>query len=123
MSRNRSQAGPFYAADSLAHISAFLPPDGNTYVNAAFVDTFLAKAGAIVTQAPMQNTVEHFWALVLEHNVRQIIMLNADHCQNEDAPDYWPEGASASIGSKATYGDVNVEIVGMEQKNMVKYKC
>ena len=41
--KNRQNAGPFYPEHTLALISTFLPPEGNTYINAAFVDTSLQK--------------------------------------------------------------------------------
>merc|ERR1712015_250023 len=89
--KNRHKQGPFFAKQFLAHISTFLPPEGNTYINAAFIDTYLAKNGAIATQAPLKNTVNDFWTLVWDQRIGQIVALNQDQSVLANAPDYWPE--------------------------------
>ena len=96
-------SGPFYAESYLAHIFSFIPPEGNTYINAAFVDNHYTKGGMIATQAPLPNTINDFWALVLDQQVTQIVILNKNQKVIADAPNYWPKN-----GEKGQYGNVEV---------------
>ena len=106
--KNRHNAGPFYPEHTLALISTFLPPEGNTYINAAFVDTSLQKWGIIVTQAPLHNTIADFWTLVWDQKVGQIIMLNDSSVA--DAPSYWP------TEPKGKFGIIEVEVLEVSRK-------
>ena len=45
------------------------------YINASIIDGFQQKHAFIATQAPLENTVVDFWRMVLEQNVKIIVML------------------------------------------------
>ena len=46
----------------------------------------------IATQAPRTNSFENFWRLVLEMEVKVIVMLTAlEENQKKKADQYWPE--------------------------------
>ncbi|XP_059481280.1 uncharacterized protein LOC132200097 isoform X2 [Neocloeon triangulifer] len=50
-----------------------------SFVNAVFVDGYQQKKQFIATQVPMENTVAHFWRMIHQYNVEQIIILNEPH--------------------------------------------
>ena len=76
------------------------------YINAAFVDSYNVQNAYIATQIPLKETVEGFWTMVLQQNVRTIVMLNEaiDNDRN-DSSDYWPKSVKSEFGN----GDVIVE--------------
>lgn len=45
------------------------------FINASIIDGFQQKHAFIATQAPLENTVVDFWRMVLEQNVKIIVML------------------------------------------------
>ncbi|KAK3754634.1 hypothetical protein QZH41_014921 [Actinostola sp. cb2023] len=77
--------------------------NGSNYINASYVDlnAYKERNAFIVTQAPLQNTIEDFWIMVVDYEVGTIVMLNAleEHC-----PEYWPQNGCT------TYGLVTVEL-------------
>ena len=80
--------------------------DTSDYINAAFVDSYNVQNAYIATQIPVKETVEDFWEMVLEQNVRTIVMLTQAFDQDRrDLTDYWPMSVNFVFGN----GDVVVE--------------
>ena len=78
----------------------------SNYINAAFVDSYNAQNAYIATQSPMKGMIKDFWDMILQQNVRTIVMLT--HVLDEDrlaSPDYWPTSVKLIFGD----GDVVVE--------------
>ncbi|XP_015755726.1 PREDICTED: receptor-type tyrosine-protein phosphatase delta-like isoform X2 [Acropora digitifera] len=48
----------------------------NDYINASYVDTFRERNSFIMTQAPLENTIEDFWKMIWDYNIGTIVMLN-----------------------------------------------
>lgn len=49
------------------------------YINASYVDGFREEKKFILTQSPMENTVESFWAMIYQENVVEIVALTNMH--------------------------------------------
>lgn len=50
--------------------------DGNNYINAALMDSFLQPAAFVVTPHPLPTTTADFWRLVFDYGCTSIVMLN-----------------------------------------------
>ncbi|VBB26462.1 unnamed protein product [Acanthocheilonema viteae] len=48
----------------------------HNYINANYVDGFREEKKFILTQSPMENTVESFWAMIYQENVVEIVAVN-----------------------------------------------
>ena len=48
---------------------------GCDYINANWIRGFHSPKDFIATQGPLDTTVPHFWQMVLENNIKLIIML------------------------------------------------
>lgn len=71
----------------------------NDYINASWVH--LMGKRYIASQAPLPSTMEHFWQMVLDNNVKVIVMLvQLDHTADR----YWPD----SKHREEKFGDVTV---------------
>ena len=69
------------------------------YINAAFIDSYNVQNAFIAAQAPMKETVEDFWAMVLQENIRTIVMLTHVDDNKIDSPDYWPTSIKFVFGN------------------------
>ena len=70
------------------------------YINAAFIDSYSMQNAYIATQAPLKETIRDFWDMVLQHNIRTIVMLT--HVLDDDrlnTPDYWPTSVKLVFSS------------------------
>ena len=68
-----------------------------SYLNANHVPGFNSEREFIVTQGPLANTIEDFWWLIWEYDVRNIVML----CQTIErgrikCEHYWPNSAESN---------------------------
>ncbi|XP_015764772.1 PREDICTED: receptor-type tyrosine-protein phosphatase delta-like [Acropora digitifera] len=80
----------------------------NDYINASYVDTFRERNSFIMTQAPLENTIEDFWKMIWDYNIGTIVMLNEQKEGGRVYPMYW-----ATEGS-ATFGEFTVETTSHE---------
>ncbi|XP_057299165.1 receptor-type tyrosine-protein phosphatase delta-like [Hydractinia symbiolongicarpus] len=79
------------------------------YINASIIDGFQQKNAFIATQAPIENTVNDFWRMILEQNVHIIVMLTKlEERGQEKCYLYWPQADTVS------YGSVHVEVVNIQ---------
>ncbi|XP_055907424.1 phosphatidylinositol phosphatase PTPRQ [Eupeodes corollae] len=49
--------------------------DGNDYINASFINGYRRKKEYIATQGPKQESAVDFWRMVIQHNVKIIVMV------------------------------------------------
>ncbi|XP_068725968.1 receptor-type tyrosine-protein phosphatase S-like isoform X2 [Montipora capricornis] len=83
--------------------------DGRSdYINAAFVDTFRERNSFIMTQAPLDNTIEDFWKMIWDYDIGTIVTLNEPKERGQVYPVYW-----ASEGS-TTFGEFTIETTSHE---------
>ncbi|XP_016095612.1 receptor-type tyrosine-protein phosphatase U-like [Sinocyclocheilus grahami] len=74
--------------------------DGNNYINAALMDSFLQPAAFVVTPHPLPTTTADFWRLVFDYGCTSIVMLNQLNQSNSAWPclQYWPETGMQQFG-------------------------
>ncbi|XP_065834059.1 receptor-type tyrosine-protein phosphatase S-like isoform X2 [Oscarella lobularis] len=84
---------------------------GSNYINASYVNGYRYRDAFIVTQGPLENTVNDFWQMVWEQdtytivNLTQLIEDDKEMCYQ-----YWPK-------TKARYGSYEVEIDGQNSSD------
>ncbi|XP_022810230.1 receptor-type tyrosine-protein phosphatase S-like, partial [Stylophora pistillata] len=47
------------------------------YINASFVDDYSRRNAYILTQAPLNNTVDDFWRMISQYDIGTVVMLNS----------------------------------------------
>ncbi|XP_026096839.1 receptor-type tyrosine-protein phosphatase U isoform X2 [Carassius auratus] len=74
--------------------------EGNNYINAALMDSFLQPAAFVVTPHPLPTTTADFWRLVFDYGCTSIVMLNQLNQSNSAWPclQYWPETGMQQFG-------------------------
>ncbi|XP_068727455.1 receptor-type tyrosine-protein phosphatase T-like isoform X1 [Montipora capricornis] len=82
------------------------------YINASFVDGNVQRDAYILTQAPLNNTIEDFWRMVSQYDAGTVVMLNNLKEENQKYPQYWPSEGHVR------YGDVTLKI--LEKKTSQK---
>lgn len=71
-----------------------IAPHENDYINANLVQGYGKHPGYIATQAPLPETMPHFWQMVYESVSPVIIMLTReqeDNCALAKSEKYWPD--------------------------------
>ncbi|XP_048252753.1 tyrosine-protein phosphatase 99A-like isoform X3 [Haliotis rufescens] len=63
--------------------------DGSDYINATYMQGYSKSNEFIVTQHPLESTVEDFWRMVWDRNSPVIIVLS--YVNNEDFKEFWPK--------------------------------
>ena len=48
---------------------------GSDFINANWIRGYKSSQDFIATQGPMATTLGHFWQMVIDHNVKVIVML------------------------------------------------
>ncbi|CAD6997006.1 receptor-type tyrosine-protein phosphatase kappa [Ceratitis capitata] len=82
------------------------------YINASYVDSLLKPNAYIVTQGPVEETVNAFWQMVWQENISAIIMLTKTFdFAKVMCVQYWPP----NMEIHETYGDIHINIVREEQ--------
>lgn len=62
---------------NLKVILAPLPhKEGATYINASFIEGYANFDCYIITQDPLENTIEDFWRMISEQSITTIIMMS-----------------------------------------------
>ncbi|KAL9950698.1 hypothetical protein ACROYT_G043239 [Oculina patagonica] len=83
------------------------------YINASFVDDYRRRNAYILTQAPLNNTVEDFWRMVSQYDIGTVVMLNSLKEGKESYLQYWPTEGSM------TYGDVTLQTLSESISNSI----
>ncbi|CAD5118896.1 DgyrCDS7570 [Dimorphilus gyrociliatus] len=78
-------------------------PTDSDYINALWMDSYSEKNRFIITQTPLEATLEGFWSMIYDYEVRTII--NADNVDLADAScsTYWP-----SNNNQIVFGNIRV---------------
>ena len=87
--------------------------DGNDYINATAIDS-VSRLGRhwIVTQGPLQNTINDFWEMVWQEKSVIIVMLTKTfECIQVMCSQYWP----LSENRIEIYGDIGVQLIAEEK--------
>lgn len=72
---------------------------GSDYINANYVDGYSDPAKYIATQGPLKNTMDDFWRMIWEKNVKTIVMIEEQGKENEPTCErYWHETEPAEYG-------------------------
>ncbi|CAI7989214.1 Receptor-type tyrosine-protein phosphatase H, partial [Geodia barretti] len=70
---------------------------GSDYINASFVSGYCGNR-YIAAQAPLNETIDHFWRMVWEYEIEAIVMLTkCVEMTREKSAQYWPESLSETI--------------------------
>ncbi|KAK7794416.1 hypothetical protein R5R35_010393 [Gryllus longicercus] len=62
--------------------------DGSDYINATWFQGFHKLREFIITQHPLQETVQDFWQMVWDHNAQAIVLLSS--VDDQDYGTFWP---------------------------------
>jgi len=62
-------------ADILPYKDTLVKAPGHSYINASFVDASVSDKMFIATQGPMKGTMDAFWSMIWEYDVKLIIMM------------------------------------------------
>lgn len=82
------------------------------YVNASYVDSLLKPNAYIVTQGPVEETVQAYWRMVWQENISAIVMLTKTFdFAKVMCHQYWPPNMEVH----EQYGDIYINIVREEQ--------
>ena len=73
----RFPEGPLPLDNRLVHLETFLPPSGESFINASFADLYSRQNGAVIAQAPLPETCRDFWTMVWDKGAGVIVCLNA----------------------------------------------
>ncbi|CDW53340.1 tyrosine protein phosphatase non receptor type [Trichuris trichiura] len=88
------------------------PRDGNDYIHANVVVMPQHKCRYILTQAPLPDTIQDFWAMVWQENVSLIVCLTKILERGKTkTQEYWPTCCGKQYHQK--YGFVHVRNVGI----------
>ncbi|XP_062868350.1 receptor-type tyrosine-protein phosphatase alpha [Trichomycterus rosablanca] len=79
--------------------------ENTDYVNASFIDGYRQKDSYIVSQGPLQQTIEDFWRMIWEWRSCSIVMLTElEERGQEKCAQYWPSDGVMVCG------DVSIEL-------------
>ena len=85
---------------------------GHDYINASRLNDEYLDRSWIVSQGPMDHTVEDFWQMVWQEDTRLIVMLTKTfEVVRLMCSQYWP----LHLKAKESYGDFEVELIKEER--------
>ncbi|XP_068895209.1 receptor-type tyrosine-protein phosphatase beta-like isoform X17 [Tenebrio molitor] len=88
--------------------------DGD-YINANYVNGYNIPRGFIATQTPLPHTVNDFWSMIWQENIKTVVMLsNLNENRTIVCEKYWPE-----FGLKCRFG--NIVILNVSSKMFPSY--
>lgn len=93
--------------------------DEEIYINANYVIVTKAKREYILTQGPLEKTVDDFWLMVYQQNSSIIVMLcNCFEMLREKSCQYWPsqKGHTKVLGGTRTNIGLEVSLDDVEDK-------
>ncbi|XP_059225629.1 tyrosine-protein phosphatase 69D isoform X2 [Stomoxys calcitrans] len=90
MAKNRSEHIIPYDRNRVI-LSPLPHKENSTYINASFIEGYDNSENFIITQDPMDNTIEDFWRMVLEQSITTIVMLSEIGEGPRRCPRYWAD--------------------------------
>lgn len=92
-------------------------PDDSDYINALWIDSYFEKNRFIVTQTPLEATVDAFWSMIYDYEVRTII--NGDNVDLTDSScsTYWP-----SNNNQIVFGSIRVTSFNVIESSYFKIR-
>ncbi|CAB3388960.1 Hypothetical predicted protein, partial [Cloeon dipterum] len=67
------------SSNAIVRLSPYENVVTTSFINAVTVDGYQEAKQFIATQVPMKNTVEDFWRMIDQNNVKEIVVLNEPH--------------------------------------------
>ncbi|XP_015839316.1 uncharacterized protein LOC103314268 isoform X2 [Tribolium castaneum] len=83
------------------------------YINASYIQGCTSYREYIATQNPLQNTVNDFWYMVWQENIKHIVMISSN---DETIFSYWPQQINASV----VFGNIKITLDDIEHKTFYK---
>lgn len=77
----------------------------STYINASFIEGYDNTESFIITQDPLECTINDFWRMISEQGISVIVMLS--EIGDGKCPRYWPE-------DEASYDHIHVRYIQAE---------
>ncbi|XP_067677601.1 receptor-type tyrosine-protein phosphatase mu-like isoform X2 [Haliotis asinina] len=82
--------------------------DDSDYINASYLDDYMATAAYVAAQGPLNQTKNDFWRMIWQLNTNKIVMLtNLMEMGRVKCHRYWPDCTSEST----MYGCISVQFV------------
>ncbi|KAF4523953.1 hypothetical protein B566_EDAN012425 [Ephemera danica] len=106
--RGKNRYGNLVAYDHTRVVLQPLPKQPHShYINANYIDGYNAPKYYIATQGPKDTTLNDFWRMIWQENVRVIVMLaNLVEDGKIKCEKYWP-----SLGTKTQYGSITTRTI------------
>nr|CAD7424727.1 unnamed protein product [Timema monikensis] len=76
----------------------------STYINASFIEGYDNSESFIITQDPLESTIEDFWRMVSEQNITTLVMLSDLGDGAKKCLRYWPD-------DEASYNHIHVKYI------------
>ncbi|XP_033738828.1 receptor-type tyrosine-protein phosphatase mu-like [Pecten maximus] len=84
--------------------------NGTDFINAVFIDGYYQENNFLVTQWPMQNTVNDIWRLIYDYKIMSLVVLN-DVKYSRSHPCFWP----TDLDVEHKYGPIGVRYLGCQK--------
>jgi len=98
--------------------------DKEVYINANLVKVAAADREYILTQGPLDCTVDDFWLMVAQQNSDTIVMLcNCLEMHKEKSAKYWPEQVGDTLLLGENRDGVDLEVRLDSEENRGHYIC
>ncbi|XP_069126271.1 receptor-type tyrosine-protein phosphatase epsilon-like [Argopecten irradians] len=84
--------------------------NGTDFINAVFIDGYYQENNFLVTQWPMQNTINDVWRLIYDYKIMSLVILN-DVKYSRSHPCFWP----TDLDVEHKYGPIGVRYLGCQK--------